>query len=142
MNAKARKKLESFLDIIASGEVPHTKIAELADVAVEDVAAFAASMKSKAESTPGPEAQAEVQDLPADAPPSVEPGVAVEDVAASSERSEAPPVVRALRKAHITDENGRPLHVRTRDVFTGARAAHIWARYPGLVEPYRPKTSE
>lgn len=136
MNAKARKKLESFLDIISSGEVPHRKIAELADVTIEDVDAFVAGLDIKA-ATPRPEGQPE-----AASPPVALPSPAAEEVVSPSiEHGEAPSVVRALRKARITDENGRPLHVRTRDVFTGQRAAHIWARYPGLVEPYPPKAS-
>lgn len=183
-------KLEPFLDIIASGEVPHQKIAELAGVTVEDVVAFLASLepasKPLLEQAPSPEAQAAP---PADSSPpspevqpsasdSLEAWLAREEerltrraeqlaawdlelsqreMALASQTSatqaasfqqesrasadSAPPTVRALRKARILDADGKLWYVRTRDVYSGAQAAFLWANHPTLVEAYNPPLS-
>lgn len=133
------ERLAPFLDIIASGEVPYVRIAELADVTVADVEAFVLALEpdrvepeieppDAVVPTPPREASGSppVQDMPSPGP--------------SANVATAPHSVRCLRKARILDPSGRPWRIGTRDVYSGHLAEFLWTRHRELVEafPLRP----
>lgn len=153
----AAEKLQPFLDIIASGEVPFVKIAELAGVEVEDVQAFVLALEPDpveppieppTDSEPAPSVVATSGPSPAgptvataeptkpDAPePPARPAASEVD---HDDEPPAPETVRCRRKARVLGPDGKPWRIGTRDVYSGERARFLWRWHRELVEPYPP----
>lgn len=147
------EKLLPYAEIIASGEVPDDRIAEMAGVSVEDVAA----VRSGADKFAPPPAAPEAPAPPTEEPPKVEKakkGPRAEKGPKASEPpapppasppvalappAEAPPAsVRATKTFRTTDAAGRYWLVGFRGVYTGAEAARLWALHRDKVEVFPP----
>ena len=147
------EKLLPYAEIIASGEVPDDRIAEMAGVSVEEVAAARSGSNAPAAPPAAPEAPAPPPAEPpkvekakkgpkaekgpkapeAPAPPPAAPQVADAPVV------EAPPAsVRATATFRTTDAAGRYWHVGYRGVYTGAEAARLWTLHRDKVEVFPP----
>lgn len=131
-----RNRLGEFAELV--GKVPDAKLAEMAGVTPEEVAAAREEARAtepeapKVEAPPKPEAP-KVEAKP-EAPPKPENKVEPEP------KSEpAPRLVRVLRGAQVRGPDGRTWRLSFADVYKDERAAWLWEHHRALVEPYRPK---
>lgn len=150
------EKLLPYAEIIASGEVPDDRIAEMAGVSVEEVAAARSGSNAPAAPPAAPEAP-ETPETPPAEPPKVEkakkgpkaekgpkapeapsPPPAAPQVADASAVDAPPACVRATASFTTTQASGRTWYVGFRGVYTGAEAARLWTLHRDKVEVFPP----
>jgi len=130
-------KLVSYTKALSDGKLPDHKIAHLAKVSIEDVAAARAELSGVPVAAPvvAPVAASEpaAEEVPAvEVAAVVEASVAAPDVAVS----DAPPTVRVTANKSVTGPDRRPWFLGFRAVYSGDKAAWLWANHRDVVEVY------
>jgi len=136
MDADAQQRLEKFADMV--GTLSDEKVAEMADVSVEDVAAF---REGDATEDAGDEPEPLAEPAPADKPKPKVPKRARSRAKAKREPAKPTgptlgPTVRVTQKKVCTGPNGRTLRLSRRDVYSGEMAAWLKKHHADILEPY------